>query len=108
MSFGGIPTLKIDTRPISAICKCLSDENRLRILQTIGREKKSVSQIVEYLELSQPLVSHHLKELRRSHLVKVERQGPFVYYHISNEGILSLIERIDKIAKELIDSHEPF
>lgn len=95
-------------RPIAAICKCLSDENRLRILKTIGNDKKSVAQIVEELELSQPLVSHHLKELRHSHLVKVEREGPFVYYQISNPAILSLIHQIDKIAKELIESHEPF
>ena len=100
--------MEIDNRPIAAICKCLSDENRLKILQTIGLEKKSVSQIVEYLELSQPLISHHLKELRRNHLVKVEREGPFVYYYISNKGILSLIERMNKIAKELIVSHEAF
>lgn len=100
--------MNADTRAIAAICKCLSDENRLRILQTIGIEKRSVSQIVECLELSQPLISHHLKELRRSHLVKVEREGPFVYYYISNEAILHLIGRIDRIAKELIESHEPF
>ncbi|HKI49232.1 MAG TPA: metalloregulator ArsR/SmtB family transcription factor [Desulfobacteria bacterium] len=100
--------MESDTRAIAAICKCLSDENRLRILQTIGLEKRSVSQIVEYLELSQPLISHHLKELRRSHLVKVEREGPFVYYHISNEGILHLIGRINGLAEELIESHEPF
>jgi DNA-binding transcriptional ArsR family regulator len=100
--------LELFHRPIAAICKCLSDENRLRILKAIGDDKKSVSQIVEELELSQPLVSHHLKELRHSHLVKVEREGPFVYYQISNNGILSLIHRIDKIAKELIESHEPF
>ncbi len=80
-SLKGAPILEADTRAIAAICKCLSDENRLKILQTIGLEKRSVSQIVEYLELSQPLISHHLKELRRSHLVKVEREGPFVYYY---------------------------
>jgi DNA-binding transcriptional ArsR family regulator len=100
--------LELSHKPIAAICKCLSDENRLRILKVIGEDKKSVSQIVEELELSQPLVSHHLKELRRSHLVKVEREGPFVYYQLSNNGILSLITRIDQIAKELIESHEPF
>jgi len=95
-------------KPISAICKCLADENRLRILQSIGTEKKSVSKIVEDLELSQPLVSHHLKELRRSHLLRVERDGPFVYYQVSNSGILNLLERMNQIAAELIESHEPF
>jgi len=80
----------------------------LRILQTIGTGKKSVSQIVEELELSQPLVYHHLKELRRSHLLKVKREGSFVYYQISNNGISSLLGQLHKMAKELIESHEPF
>jgi len=95
-------------RPIAAICKSLADENRLRILLTIGEQQKSVSQIVEELDLSQPLVSHHLKELRQCHLLKVERRGPFVYYEISNGKILSLLKKINGVAEELMDSHEPF
>ena len=100
--------MQLFTRPVAAICKCLSDENRLRILQSIGRSKKSVSQIVEELELSQPLVSHHLKELRHNHLLKVEREGPFVYYQVSNNGILNLLEQINQMAKDIIESHEAF
>jgi DNA-binding transcriptional ArsR family regulator len=100
--------LDVLIKPIAAICKSLADENRLRILLTIGSDKKSVSQIVEDTGLSQPLVSHHLKELRRCHLLTVERQGPFVYYQVSNGGVLPLLARIDEMAKELINSHEPF
>jgi len=100
--------LDVLIKPIAAICKSLADENRLRILLTIGSDKKSVSQIVEDTGLSQPLVSHHLKELRRCHLLTVERQGPFVYYQVSNGGVLPLLARMDEMAKELISSHEPF
>lgn len=100
--------MDLSTRPIAVVCKCLADENRLRILQAIGKDKKSVSQIVEELSLSQPLVSHHLKELRRCHLLKVERNGPFVYYQMSHNGVLSLLERLDAVAEELIELHEPF
>jgi DNA-binding transcriptional ArsR family regulator len=95
-------------KPVAAICKSLADENRLRILLALGGDRKSVSQIVELLGLSQPLVSHHLKELRRCHLLTVERQGPFVYYQVSNGGVLPLLARMDKMARELINSHEPF
>jgi DNA-binding transcriptional ArsR family regulator len=100
--------LDLLTRPIAAICKSLADENRLRILLAIGNDKRSVSQIVESTRLSQPLVSHHLKELRRCHLVTVDRQGPFVYYQVSNGTILPLLARMDEMARELINSHEPF
>ena len=66
-------------KPIAANCKSLADQNRLPILVAIGGEKKSVSQIVENTGLSQPLVSHHLKELRRCTLLTVEWQKPFEY-----------------------------
>jgi DNA-binding transcriptional ArsR family regulator len=100
--------LDLLTRPIAAICKSLADENRLRILLAIGHDKKSVSQIAESTRLSQPLVSHHLKELRRCHLLTVERQGPFVYYQVSNGAVLLLLARMDEMARELIKAHEPF
>jgi DNA-binding transcriptional ArsR family regulator len=100
--------LSLSTKPIAAICKCLSDENRIRILKSLGKYKKSVSQIVEELELSQPLVSHHLKEMRHNHLLKVEREGPFVYYQLSNNDILTLLNKINHLARDLIESHEPF
>jgi hypothetical protein len=41
------------------LAKSLSDGNRLRILLLISGGKKSVSAIVEALDLSQPLVSRH-------------------------------------------------
>jgi DNA-binding transcriptional ArsR family regulator len=100
--------MELMNKPIAAICKCLADENRLRILQILGREKKSVTQIVEALELSQPLVSHHLKELRRNHLLKVEREGPFVYYQVKNNGIMSILKKMDEMARDIIENHEPF
>ena len=71
--------------------KSLSDENRLRILLSLNGGKKTVSSIVEEMKLSQPLVSHHLKELRRCLLVKVERKGLFVYYEIADERIIDIV-----------------
>lgn len=95
-------------RPLSAICKALSDENRLRILAALGSGKKSVSQLVEELGLSQPLVSHHLKELRRSLLLKVERSGPFVYYQIADGEVLQAIERLNNLVSELVKNQDLF
>ena len=80
-----------DLTSAAFLAKSLADENRLRILLCLGNGKKSVSQIVEGLNLSQPLISHHLKELRRSLLVTVERRGPFVYYELSDPRIIDIL-----------------
>jgi len=84
------------------LAKALGDANRLRILRCLGQEKKSVSALVEQLGLSQPLVSHHLRELRRVLLVKVERQGPFVYYSLSDAQVLNLLQELEQLAQAVL------
>jgi DNA-binding transcriptional ArsR family regulator len=93
---------------VAFVAKSLSDENRLRILLCVNNGRKSVSGIVEALNLSQPLVSHHLKELRRALLVKVERRGPFVYYEIADARILQILEALKELATGLLAERKTF
>jgi DNA-binding transcriptional ArsR family regulator len=90
------------------LAKSLSDENRLRLLLSLRKGRLSVSALVETLQLSQPLISHHLKELKRSLLVKVERQGPFVYYELADRRILRIIEDLENLAGKLLANRRTF
>ena len=90
------------------LAKSLSDENRLRILICISNEKKSVGSIVETLGLSQPLVSHHLKELKRSLLVNIERNGPFIYYGLADPRILEVVGMLQTVATDLLAARTTF
>jgi DNA-binding transcriptional ArsR family regulator len=100
--------LEDNLQTVASVAKSLADENRLRILLCVNSGKKSVSSIVEELHLSQPLVSHHLKELRRSLLVKVERSGLFVYYEIADARITKLLEAIKNLATDLLARRKTF
>jgi ArsR family transcriptional regulator, zinc-responsive transcriptional repressor len=102
--------LSIDETLKSAafLAKSLSDSNRLRILLFISGGRKSVSAIVEELALSQPLVSHHLKELKRSLLVRVEREGPFIYYELSDGRVLDIVQTLSEIATDLLKARKTF
>ena len=93
---------------VAFLGKTLSDENRLRILLTLRSGRKSVSRIVEELGLSQPLVSHHLKELKRSLVVKVERKGPFVYYEPADARVFDIVTAIADLADDLISQRSTF
>jgi DNA-binding transcriptional ArsR family regulator len=95
-------------RSVAFLAKSLSDENRLRILLSISQGKKAVGSIVDELGLSQPLVSHHLKELKRSLLVKVERSGPFIYYELSDPAILGAIRGLNSVANNLLATRKSF
>ena len=89
--------------------KSLSDENRLRILLSLCNGKKTVSTIVEEMNLSQPLVSHHLKELRRCLLVNVERKGLFVYYeNIADKRIIEIVQQLGRLATDLLSQRDTF
>lgn len=97
-----------DFQTVSFLAKSLSDENRLRILLCISSGKKSVGGIVEELGLSQPLVSHHLKELKRSLLVRIERSGPFIYYELSDPRILDVVRILTTVATDLLSARKTF
>lgn len=90
------------------VAKSLSDTNRLRILLLLSDGRKSVSAIVEKLDLSQPLVSHHLKELKRSLLVKVEREGPFIYYELADARVLDVVQALSLVATDLLAKRTTF
>lgn len=74
----------------------------------ISESRKSVSAIVDELGLSQPLVSHHLKELKRSLLVKVEREGPFIYYELADARILDILRTLSEVATDLLSARKTF
>jgi ArsR family transcriptional regulator, zinc-responsive transcriptional repressor len=105
---GATPLRDEHFQTVSFLAKSLSDENRLRILLCISSGKKSVGGIVEELGLSQPLVSHHLKELKRSLLARIERSGPFIYYELSDPRILDVIHILDTVATELLSARKTF
>jgi DNA-binding transcriptional ArsR family regulator len=93
---------------IAVLAKSFADENRLRILLCVSGGEKSVSQIVEALKLSQPLVSHHLRELKRTLLVNVERRGPFIYYQIADKRVLDIFKNLDELAVDLLSKRKSF
>jgi len=84
---------------LAAMGKGFSDPNRLRILLVLADGRKPVGRVVEELGLSQPLVSHHLKELRQAGLLNVEREGPFVFYEMAGPQVLDALQALASLAK---------
>ena len=72
---------------LSEFYKIFGDETRLRILDVLLNKPLCVNEISEALDVSQSAISHQLKNLRSSNLVKTEKIGKNVYYAISDEHI---------------------
>jgi DNA-binding transcriptional ArsR family regulator len=80
-----------ELQKLEILFQTLADGNRLRILQSIGRNACSVSEIVSATGLSQPLVSHHLKTLRERSILETKREGPFVFYSLRDVRLLEVL-----------------
>ncbi len=76
----------------------IGKENRIKIIRFIGNEERSVSEIVAFTGLSQPLVSHHLKTLRNNGILVTQRNGPFIYYRLTEINLLDLLDQFQETA----------
>ena len=77
---------------LSEFYKIFGDQNRLRILDALLNKPLCVSEISELLDMTQSAISHQLKNLRASNLVKTEKIGKNVYYSISDEHIKIILK----------------
>ena len=64
-----------ELRTLRLVHKALSDVNRLRIVQRLSESEATVSDLIDHVGLSQPLVSWHLARLRLAGLVETRRAG---------------------------------
>ncbi len=78
------------------ILKSLSELNRLRIVLAIGKSSISVSEIIHATQLPQTLVSFHLKTLRNAGVVKTRRNGPFIYYRLSSQNLIGILNELSR------------
>jgi DNA-binding transcriptional ArsR family regulator len=85
-------------RELAQFFKTLGDANRLSIVRTIGRESKSVSELISATNLSQTLVSFHLRALREAGLVTTRRDGPFIYYSLADRELMDILNNLAHLA----------
>ena len=80
----------IDERSLMSLAdffKLFSDESRLKILYLLTMNEMCVSDIAATLNMNQSTVSHQLKTLRNSRIVKYRREAKIVYYSLDDDHI---------------------
>jgi len=70
--------------------RTLGEPYRLRILQELEAGEKSVGELVDALDGSQPNVSKHLQILFEAGLIDRRREGTSIFYAISDPMVLKL------------------
>ena len=89
--------MTIGIEKLARLLKVLGDTNRLGIVITIGINSRSVTELINMTGLSQTLVSFHLRALREADIVKTKREGPFIYYSLSNPSLIDIIDDLSKM-----------
>ncbi|WP_373897274.1 ArsR/SmtB family transcription factor [Haloimpatiens sp. FM7315] len=73
--------------------KIFGDSTRLKILYALSIEEMCVCDISNLLNITQSAVSHQLKVLRQSKLVKYRRDGKVVYYSLDDDHIKGVLKQ---------------
>ncbi len=88
--------MELKPKDIERISKALSDPQRIKILEYVkkGGCGASCSGVIELLNLAQPSVSHHLKQLTDSGLLIPTKDGRQISYTIDKEFFTAYINHL--------------
>ena len=78
---------------VAELFKNFADSTRIRILYTLFNKELSVSEICELLNMNQSAISHQLRILKNSKLVKNRREGKTVYYSLDDDHVCNIISQ---------------
>ena len=82
--------------------KALSNANRLALLEFVAQGARSVEQLAKVSGLSIANASQHLRELRQAGLVTARKQGLRVYYELSGDDVIELLDVVRRVAEDRI------
>lgn len=69
------------------VFKALSDPNRLMIMDMLSTEELCACKILEQFAITQPTLSHHMKILCASGLVKGRKDGKWMHYTLNSDKL---------------------
>ena len=81
----------VDLYELADLFKLFGDSTRLGILWALSESEMCVCDLCALLKMKQPAVSHQLKNLKQSRIVKARRDGKIVYYSLEDEHIRRLL-----------------
>ena len=95
-------------RETARVFKAFCDENRLQILELLRSGEKCACKLLEEMSISQPTLSHHMKILCDSGIVVGRKEGKWMHYSISPEGVQIAKAQLNTLtAIDPCSEHEP-
>ena len=83
-------------------CSALADSTRLILLYALANGSRNVTELTQELNLPQPTISRHLKNLRDRGLVIGNRQGMMVQYSLVDHRVIDALDILRSIMRDNI------
>jgi ArsR family transcriptional regulator len=93
----------MNAKKAEKIAKALADPNRLLILKEIKKQQHEFlycAKINEMVNLSQPSVCHHIKQLTDTELITPEKEGRNLKYRLNEKVLNEFIDFLETLKKD--------
>ncbi len=78
---------------LAELFKIFGDSTRIKILFTLLQGERPVNEIAAALNMSQSAISHQLRILKTSRLIKAERDGKLSIYSLADSHVKSILSQ---------------
>ena len=78
---------------LAELFKIFGDQTRIKILYTLLDGEMCVQDIADNIGMSQSSVSHQLRVLKQSQLVKFRRDGRTIYYALADQHVCTIMNQ---------------
>ena len=87
----------VDNKRMAAMFKAFADENRIQILELLRDGERCACRLLEEMNITQPTLSHHMKILCDSGIVVGRKEGKWMHYSISEDGMRDVRNYLDEL-----------
>ncbi len=86
---------------LAELYKAMGDGTRIRIISALVQSELCVCDLATLLQMSQSAISHQLRVLRQTRLVRYRKAGKVVYYSLDDDHIKMLYSQgLDHVLHE--------
>lgn len=82
---------------MAAMFKAFADENRIQILELLRDGERCACRLLEEMKITQPTLSHHMKILCDSGIVVGRKEGKWMHYSISKDGLENVRNYLEEL-----------
>jgi len=89
-----VSSMRANAGMATAVLRSLAHEDRLLLLCKLSQTELCVGELKAQLDIRQPSLSQQLGVLRRQGLVATRRDGKRIYYHVTDDKVLQLLQTL--------------